>query len=236
MSATQGHSIYQATLAEPDLTTGEVSTEEVRRILADRSAIVVDTRKPTEFAAGHIPGARNIMAKDDVPPAENVAAVERGVGADKSQPLVLYCNGPFCKGTRRLASQLFDAGFTNVRRYQVGIPVWRALGGPTEIDLDGIKRVYNVDNTALLFDTRDADAFAKQSIPGTHGVPADRVAVEGIQFAPLPRHDFITRIIVFGRDGAQARGVAEALSQSPFHNVTYFSGTYAALAAALASS
>lgn len=234
MSTTQDRSIYQATLAETDQTTGEVSTEEVRRILADGSAIVVDTRKPTEFAAGHIPGARNIMSKDDVPAAENVTAVERALGTDRGQPLVLYCNGPFCKGTRRLASQLFDAGFTNVRRYQVGIPVWRALGGPTEIDLDGIKRVYNVDKTALFFDTRNANEFAKHSIPGTHSVPAERVAAEGIQFAPLPRNDFITRIIVFGQDGAQARSVAQALGKSPFHNVTFFAGTFSALATALA--
>jgi len=235
VTATQRCSIYQATLAETDQTTGEVSTEEMRCILADHSATVVDTRKPSEFAAGHIPGARNVMSKDDVAAAENVAAVEGALGGDRNQPLVLYCNGPFCKGTRRLASQLFDAGFTNVRRYQVGIPIWRALGGPTEIDLDGIKRVYDADKTALFFDTRNANDFAKESIPGTHSVPADRVAAEGIHFAPLPRNDFITRIVIFGHDGAQARSVAEALSQSPFHNVTFFAGTYATVATALAS-
>jgi rhodanese-related sulfurtransferase len=226
-------SIYQATLAETGQRTAEVSTEEVRRILADGGAIVVDTRKPSEFAAGHLPGARNVMSKEDVPAAENVAAVEQAIGRNRGQPLVLYCNGPFCKGTRRLAEQLFDAGFTNVRRYQLGMPVWRALGGPTEIDLEGIVRIYNVDRTALLFDARGADDFARRSIPGTHSVPAERVAAEGIQFAPLPRDDFITRIVVFGRDGAQARAVAEALGLSPFHNVTYFAGSFDALAAAL---
>jgi len=228
-------SVYQATLAEPGQRTGEVSTEDVRRILVDASAVVVDTRKPSEFQAGHLPGARNIMSKEDVPAAENVAAVEQAVGSDRSQPLVLYCNGPFCKGTRRLAEQLFDAGFSNVRRYQLGMPVWRALGGPTEIGLEGIVRIYNVDRTALLFDARSADEFAAASIPGTHSVPAERVASEGLHFAPLPRDDFITRIVVFGRDGGEARAVAEALSKSPFHNVTYFAGPYAALAGALAA-
>ena len=37
-------SIHQATLAEADQKTGEVSTEQLRRILADGSAIVLDTR------------------------------------------------------------------------------------------------------------------------------------------------------------------------------------------------
>jgi predicted sulfurtransferase len=54
----QGGSIYQATLAEPNQKTQEVSTEEVRRILAEGSAIVLDTRKRSEYVAGHIPGAR----------------------------------------------------------------------------------------------------------------------------------------------------------------------------------
>ncbi len=146
---------------------------------------------------------------------------------------MLYCNGPFCKGTRRLARQLFDAGFSNVRRYQLGIPIWRALGGPAEIALEGILRVYGVDDTALLFDARAPEAFAQTSIAGTHNVPAERVAAEGIHFAPLPRDDFVTRIIVFGRDGNEAIVVADALSRSPFHNVTYFAGNFEDLAAAI---
>ena len=56
---------------------------------------------------------------------------------------------------------------------------------------------------------------------------------DGIQFAPLPRSDFITRITVFGKDGTQARVVAEVLSQSPLYNVTYFGGTFDKVAAAI---
>jgi rhodanese-related sulfurtransferase len=115
----QGESVYRATLAEAGQRTGEVSTEQVRRILADGSAIVVDTRPRAEFVAGHIPGARNV----DGPPAEQVAAVERLAGGDKARALVLYCNGPFCQASRGLGDRLVEAGFTNVRRYQLGIPV-----------------------------------------------------------------------------------------------------------------
>src|SRR5258708_36165368 len=85
VASAQGGSIYQATLAEPNQKTQEVSTEQVRRILADGSAIVLDSRKRSEYVAGHIPGARNV----DAPPSEYVAAVERLVGGDKSKALVL---------------------------------------------------------------------------------------------------------------------------------------------------
>ena len=57
--ATAQSSVYQATLAEPNQKTPEVSTEEVRRILADGSAILVDSRKRSEYVAGHIAGAKN---------------------------------------------------------------------------------------------------------------------------------------------------------------------------------
>ncbi len=45
--------IHQATLAEANQKTQEVSTEQLRRILADGNAIVLDTRTRAEFDAGH---------------------------------------------------------------------------------------------------------------------------------------------------------------------------------------
>jgi hypothetical protein len=50
---------------------------------------------------------------------------------------------------------------------------------------------------------------------------------------PLPRDDFNTRIVLFGRDAAQARALAEALSRSPWHNVMYFAGRFEDLVAAV---
>jgi rhodanese-related sulfurtransferase len=147
---------------------------------------------------------------------------------------VLYCNGPFCKATRRLSAQLVEAGFRNVRRYQLGIPVWRALGGPTEIELDGILRIHQIDRTAVFFDARSPAEFVGGSLAGAHNVPADGTEEE-LQQAPLPKDDFNSRVVLFGRDFAQARKLADALSRTPFHNVMYFPGAYAILAAAVAS-
>jgi hypothetical protein len=45
--------------------------------------------------------------------------------------------------------------------------------------------------------------------------------------------DHNTRIVVFGRDAAQARGLAEAIAREAFHNVSYFPGTFEALRAAV---
>ena len=231
----QGASIFQATLGEPNVKTPEGSTEEVRRFLADGSAIVLDSRKRSEYVAGHIAGARNIAPAPDAPPAEYVAAIEHLLGGDKSKPLVLYCNGQFCQASRRLSEQLLAAGFSNVRRYQLGIPVWRALGGPVEIELEGILRIFKIDQTAVFFDARDAEEFSRGSISGAHNVPVDKLAPGALEKAPLPRDDFNTRIVLFGRDAGQARRLADAIGKTPYQNVAYYPGAFDTLAAAVKS-
>jgi rhodanese-related sulfurtransferase len=225
-------SVHQATLAEPNQKTPEVSTEEVRRILADGSALLIDSRKRSEYVAGHIAAAKNPMLEPGAPPEAAVAAVMRLVDGDKSRPLVLYCNGPRCQASRQLGEQLVAAGFTNVRRYQLGLPMWRTLSGPVEIELEGILRIYKIDQTAVFFDARSEEEFSKRRLPGTHNVPADKLATDGLRKAPMPNNDFNTRIVLFGRDGAQARALADAIGRTPYQNVSYFPGTFEELAAA----
>ena len=153
------------------------------------------------------------------------------MGWDKTKALVLYCNGPFCQASNRLSDQLLAAGFTNVRRYQLGIPVWRALGGPTEIELDGIVRIFKVHRTAVFLDARSTEEFATGSLPGARNIPVGTTKFEG---HPLLRsEDFNTRIVVFGRDSGQARALAEAIVRVARHNVSYFPGTFDTLRTAI---
>src|SRR5882672_7370035 len=93
MAVAQSRDVFHATLGETGQKTEEVSTEELRRILAEGSAVVLDSRKHAEYVAGHIAGARNVSLPADAPPSEFAAAVAQLLGGDKSKPLVLYCNG-----------------------------------------------------------------------------------------------------------------------------------------------
>jgi rhodanese-related sulfurtransferase len=232
-STAPAQTILQATIGEQNQKTAEVSTADVRRILADGSAILLDTRKRAEYVAGHIAGAKNVAPPQGAPESAYVKAVEELVGGDKGKALVLYCNGPNCQASKQLSEQLVGAGFTNVRRYQLGLPMWRTLSGPVEIELEGVLRIYKIDQTAVFFDGRSADEFAKRSLPGTHNVPADKVKAEGLRGAPTPSNDFNTRIVLFGRDGAQARVLADALAKTAMQNVSYFPGTFDELASAV---
>ena len=227
--AAQALGIERATLAEKNAKTPEVSTEQLRQILNEGSAIVLDTRSRAEFDAGHVPGARNL----DAPPDQQVAAVEKLVEGNKAASLVMYCNGPYCQASRRLGEQLPAVGFTNVRRYQLGIPVWRALGGPTVVELGGIVRIFDVDKTAVYLDARTSDDFAKGSLAGAHSVPVEDVMSVKLKKIPLPEDDFNRRIVLFGSDGTQARKLADLLSKRPWHNVGYFPGSFDALATTL---
>ena len=236
--------IQKATLAEVNPKTPEVSTEELRKILADSSAAVFDVRPRMEFAVSHIPGALNVAQKPGSSKAlyvSDAAEIGRLLGGDKNKPMVLYCNGPFCGKSKRLAEELLSAGYSNVRRYQLGIPVWRALGGVTQMEADGARYVKQGDTTAVWLDTRAAEQFQKGSLPG-----AKRIGVEVTQGGKdnpamqrakndgsLPIEDHNTRVIVFGDEPELVRAVADSLAKEAFHNVAYFAGTYAELTKAV---
>ncbi|HUF76783.1 MAG TPA: protein kinase [Longimicrobiales bacterium] len=215
---------------------GEVSTEEFQRIVANGEAVILDTRPHLEYSIGHVPGALNVAARPGVPASmyvSDVAEVRRLVSGDLRRPLVLYCNGPYCPKSRRLAEELEAAGHTSVRRYQLGIPVWRAFGGVSVIEADGLRHVLSQDGTAVLIDVREQDAFMMGSVPGARNMPRSRVLdgrdVGEVRAAKddgrLPMDDHNTRIIVVGSSAEDARFVAQAIAYEAFHNVAYFPGT-----------
>ena len=89
--------IFQATLGESEQRTAEVSTEDLKAILADNGAVLLDTRPSREFAISHIPGAVNLdsatfydaKANRLKPQAELAGLASNAVPVG---PTVTYCN------------------------------------------------------------------------------------------------------------------------------------------------
>ena len=164
----------------------------------------------------------------------DVVEVERLVGGNKQKPLVLYCNGPFCGKSKRLGAELVAAGYANVRRYQLGAPVWRAFGKIMVIEPEGVRYVLAGDRTAVFIDAREHTEFSSDSLAGARNIPRSLVLpgkdVGEIKAAKddgrLPMNDHNTRIIIFGNERDQARHVAEAIAREAFHNVAFFDGSY----------
>lgn len=221
--------IAMAIAAESNPVSPQVTTDEMRRIVRDNSAIVLDTRTHAEFDAGHLPNAHVIDGAPDV----RLAAVDKLTKGNKAAALVLYCNGPHCQASRRFATALKDAGYSNVRRYQLGIPVWRALGEPLVIETAGITRVFSHDRTAVFIDVRPQSDFSKSTVTGAVNAPIDEVVSGKMKKPPFPLDDFNRRIVLFGADGADARKFADYMSGRPWHNVVFYAGRYEVLAAAL---
>jgi len=235
--------IFDAVLGEAGQPTAEISTEQLRHILADKSALVLDARPAREYAISHIPGAVNVAPKPGVPMSmyiSDVAEIDRLVHQRKDTAIVLYCNGPYCGKSKRLAAELVAGGYTKVRRYQLGIPVWRALGGITQIEPEGLRNVLANDHTAVVVDVREAQEREATPFPNAHPIPRSAV-LEGKDVGEikrakddgrLPMEDHNTRLVVIG--GAMpARYVAEALAREAFHNVSYFAGSLEEARAAL---
>src|SRR5947209_5353205 len=126
----------------------EITTAQLVDFLAQGTPPVLDVRFPQEYAISHIPGAINI------PPASNINVqheVEEIVARypDPHTELVLTCNGPFCGKSKRVATALVSPpyNYDHILRYQLGLPVWRALGNTVQTDFDGLAYIFNRDET-----------------------------------------------------------------------------------------
>ncbi len=209
------HSIWGA----DDDPTQEISTEQFEVALARDidKPLVIDVRSREEFAESHVPGAVDVASSAE-------GEVRKLVRGNVDMPLVLYGDGPFSEASGRLAEKLRSSGFTHVVRYQLGIPVWRALGHPTETDRAAIRATLAEDRTAVVIDARDRAAFQAATLPGARNVPFNDV-VSASEDGRLPAGDHNTRIFVAGKDGAQALAAAQEIARASFQNVSFYGGS-----------
>ena len=83
--------------------------------------VVIDVREPAEFAAEHIPRAKNIAIRSLLKNTEILPA-------DKAAPILVYCKTGH-RGAIALAA-LRMVGYSNVRSIYGGLDGWKAAGFP----------------------------------------------------------------------------------------------------------
>ena len=103
--------------------TGGVSPQEAVRLINRERALVIDVCEPTEFAAGHVNGARNV-------PLGQIGAATKELPGDKARPLVVVC----ASGARaaRAAKLLAQKGHQQVHVLAGGMKAWREAQLPVE--------------------------------------------------------------------------------------------------------
>ncbi|MFO1093126.1 MAG: rhodanese-like domain-containing protein [Planctomycetaceae bacterium] len=102
----------------------ECTAQDVKtRLDAGERFQLIDVREESEYAAGHLPGARPL----------GKGIIERDIETaipDPSTPIILYCGGGFRSALA--ADTLQKMGYTDVLSMDGGWRVWNELGYPTE--------------------------------------------------------------------------------------------------------
>lgn len=113
-----------------------VSSAEVQELQA-KGAIVVDTRRASEYAEGTIKGALNVpydpekSAKDaGFDPAQDKFDLSKF--PDKNKAVVTFCNSGKCWKSYKSAAVFARNGYKNVYWYREGFPDWKGKKLPIE--------------------------------------------------------------------------------------------------------
>ena len=102
----------------------DISVNEVNKLAASKSAVIIDVNGDESYKAGHVPGALNFAAiKDDL-----AASLPK----KKDALIVAYCGNPKCGAYLRAAKAAQKLGYTNIKHMTAGISGWRAAGMKTE--------------------------------------------------------------------------------------------------------
>jgi rhodanese-related sulfurtransferase/DNA-binding transcriptional ArsR family regulator len=100
-----------------------VEMNELLKRARSKSVVVLDTRPPSEYAAGHIAGAISVPVDD----------LQRRLRQfPKGKEYVAYCRGPYCVYADR-AVEILRSNGRRALRLREGFPEWRAAGLPVQV-------------------------------------------------------------------------------------------------------
>ena len=94
----------------------QISMDEAVKMMKDeKNYIILDVRRPDEYAEGHIPGAINV-------PNEEIGNAETPELPDKSQLILVYCRSG--RRSKDASEKLVKLGYTNIVEFG-GILDWK---------------------------------------------------------------------------------------------------------------
>ena len=94
----------------------QISTDEAVTMMSKKTGyIILDVRRPDEFAAGHIPNAINVAN-------ESIGTADIPELPDKNQLIMVYCRSG--RRSKEAAEKLVKLGYTNIVEFG-GILDWK---------------------------------------------------------------------------------------------------------------
>jgi rhodanese-related sulfurtransferase len=103
--------------------TNDVSVTDAVRLINQKDALLIDVREPAEFAAGHIPHARNV-------PAGQVKERLKEFEKFKSRPVIVHCRNGQRSGAAAAAFR--QAGFAEAVKLRDGLTGWEQANLPIQ--------------------------------------------------------------------------------------------------------
>jgi len=102
----------------------DISVNEVNKLAASKSAVIIDVNGDESFKAGHVPGALDFASIKD--------SLAASLPTKKDALIVAYCGNPKCGAYLRAAKAAQKLGYTNIKHMSAGISGWKAAGMKTE--------------------------------------------------------------------------------------------------------
>lgn len=194
--------------------------------------MILDARTYASYFDAHIPGA--IFVDDN-----EFAKYQSIISKDKNADIVVYCGGFFCHKSHHFAELLVADGYTNVKVFAGGMPVWKAAGLPTfgiassdgGFDVSAGKVDRSLTPAAfeeklkgpnvVVLDVRSEGERAGGAIPDSIHIPDSEINADPKAIAGKLPTDKNTTILIHCASGARAAGVVEKIAELGYENALY---------------
>jgi len=104
----------------------KISRDELKRLIdGSQELVLLEALSESNFAAGHLPGARHF-------PPEQAESRAKTTIPGQTSTVVVYCASDTCKNSEQAAETLERLGYGDVRVYPGGKKDWEAAGLPLE--------------------------------------------------------------------------------------------------------
>lgn len=194
--------------------------------------LIVDARPYITYFDEHIP---NSIQADDVTFLQKYLSI---MPNDKNTEIILYCGGFNCSKSHSIANDLVNDGYTNVKVFAGGMPVWKESQLPT-FGMKGQVGDFNVSegkvNRALtpdqfagkisagatVLDVRTSDERSHGAIPNSIHIPDSEIHADPKAIADRLPTDKNTTIVIHCASGARAAGVVDKIADLGYPNTYY---------------
>ena len=201
------HAHLVESTADKALTPVEVQT------LMEEGALILDIRRPEEFAVAHVPGALNINLNEDFTECA-------GAFVDPSLPVVIMADD--VNQTVVAATKLAHVGIANVKGFLGGgIYAWQqakfATATITQISSEELHRMMSQNGLQIL-DVREAADYARGHVSGALNLPLTQLQLN------LSKLDPGRSLVLICSEGQRSSTAASLLARKGFHKLYFVAG------------